>query len=87
MTCLSEPRLSRTPAYVEGDVSKIPLQIIGAGPAGMGLVLALCNRIAAADGKALQEQHMLDALQMFEAGVSPGGNMGHYFGQCQYQCP
>ncbi len=45
----------------------------------MGLVLALCNRIAAADGKAPMEQHMLDALQMFEAGVSPGGKMGHYF--------
>lgn len=44
----------------------------------MGLVLALCNRIAAAEGKAVQEQHILEALQMFEAGGSPGGRMGHY---------
>ncbi|MBT8433409.1 MAG: hypothetical protein KJN95_02025 [Gammaproteobacteria bacterium] len=54
------------------------MQVIGAGPAGMGLVLALCNRIAAAEGKAVQEQHMLDALQIFEASGSPGGRMGHY---------
>ncbi len=44
----------------------------------MGLVLALCNRIAAGDGKALQEHRMLEALQMFEASDSPGGKMGHY---------
>ncbi len=44
----------------------------------MGLVLALCNRIAAAEGKAVQEQRVLDALQIFEASGSPGGKMGHY---------
>ena len=44
----------------------------------MGLVLALCNRIVAAQGKASMEQHMLDALQMFEASGSPGGKMGRY---------
>jgi hypothetical protein len=54
------------------------LQIIGAGPAGMSLVLALCNRIAAAHGDAVREQHMLDNLKMFEAGSKPGGEMGHY---------
>ena len=54
------------------------LQIIGAGPAGMSLVLALCNRIAAANGDTVQEQRMLDKLMMFEAGSKPGGEMGHY---------
>lgn len=54
------------------------LQIIGAGPAGMSLVLALCNRIAAAHGDAVREQHMLNKLVMFEAGSKPGGEMGHY---------
>lgn len=78
MACLSKSRLCKTPAYAGGDTPRIPLQVIGAGPAGMGLVLALCNRIAAADGKAVQEQHMLEALQLFEASGSPGGKMGHY---------
>jgi len=54
------------------------LQVIGAGPAGMSLVLALCNRIAAASGDAVREQRMLDELMMFEAGSRPGGKMGHY---------
>ena len=54
------------------------LQVIGAGPAGMSLVLALCNRIAAASGEAVREQHVLDKLIMFEAGSRPGGKMGHY---------
>jgi hypothetical protein len=54
------------------------LQIIGAGPAGMSLVLALCNRVAAAQDEALREQHMLDGLMIFEAGSKPGGEMGHY---------
>lgn len=54
------------------------LQIIGAGPAGISLVLALCNRIAAAHGDAVREQYMLDNLKMFEAGSKPGGEMGHY---------
>jgi hypothetical protein len=54
------------------------LQVIGAGPAGMSLVLALCNRIAAAEADAWREQRMLDSLVMFEAGSKPGGEMGHY---------
>jgi len=54
------------------------LQIIGAGPAGMSLVLALCNRIAAAASDACCEQRMLDSLVMFEGGSKPGGEMGHY---------
>jgi len=58
--------------------SKLPLQVIGAGPAGMGLVLALCNRIAASNGSARSEQKILDSLRIFEAGTAPGGKMGHY---------
>ena len=54
------------------------LQIVGAGPAGMSLVLALCNRIAAANGKAAAEQSILDNLVMFEQGAQPGGKMGRY---------
>ena len=54
------------------------LQIVGAGPAGMGLVLALCNRVAAANGDACTEQRLLDSLVMFEGSTAPGGKMGHY---------
>ena len=31
--------------------ARCPLQVVGAGPVGMSLVLALCNRVAAASGK------------------------------------
>ena len=53
----------------------VRLQIIGAGPAGMSLVLALCNR--AAEGNAAAAS-LLEGLAMFEAGAAPGGKMGHY---------
>ena len=56
----------------------IPLQVIGAGPAGMSLVMALCNRIAAQNGNAPAEQFLLDSLRMFEANTEPGGRMGRY---------
>ncbi len=58
--------------------SVIPLQILGAGPAGMGMVLALCNRIAEANGDAAWLNGLLDSLQIFEASANPGGRMGHY---------
>ena len=54
------------------------LQIIGAGPAGMSLVLALCNRAASTNGEAALAQNLLDELQIFEATPAPGGLMGHY---------
>ena len=54
------------------------LQIVGAGPAGIGMLLALCNRIAASDGIGTAEQHILDSLQIFEASDKPGGKMEHY---------
>jgi hypothetical protein len=44
----------------------------------MGLVLALCNRIAASNGRDCSERRILDALQIFEAAPNPGGRMGHY---------
>jgi len=56
----------------------LPLQVVGAGPAGMSLVLALCNRVAAGNSRAEEAQRLLDGLQMFEAEASPGGRMGHY---------
>ncbi len=54
------------------------LQVIGAGPAGMGLVLALCNRIAAGGAASGTARRLLDSLVMFEASAAPGGNMAHY---------
>ncbi len=54
------------------------LQVIGTGPAGIGLVLALCNRIAAADGAACPEQRLLDDSIFFEAADRPGGQMSDY---------
>lgn len=60
------------------DDPLLPLQVVGAGPAGMSLVLALCNRVAAGDSQAEQAQRLLDGLQMFEAGPTAGGRMGHY---------
>ncbi|MDH3536017.1 MAG: hypothetical protein OER87_09745 [Gammaproteobacteria bacterium] len=65
-----------SPEY--GSAGEVPLQVIGAGPAGIGLVLALCNRVAAAGDAALPERRILDDLQIYEAGPSPGGKMAHY---------
>ena len=56
----------------------IPLQILGAGPAGMGMVLALCNRVAETNGDRVRLQNLLELLQIFDAGADPGGSMGHY---------
>ncbi len=56
----------------------IPLQVIGAGPAGMSLVLGLCNRVAVTNGAAEPERRLLESLQIFEAADAPGGNMGRY---------
>jgi hypothetical protein len=55
-----------------------PLQLIGAGPAGMSLLLALCNRVAASPADATLERELLDSLQVFEAGPRPGGKMAAY---------
>lgn len=54
------------------------LQIIGAGPAGMSLVLALCNRMAQAAGSDFTERQILETLRMFEGKAAPGGKMAHY---------
>ena len=58
--------------------SIIPLQILGAGPAGIGMVLALCNRVAVASGDTGWLQGLLDSLRIFESNADPGGRMGHY---------
>lgn len=55
-----------------------PLQLIGAGPAGMSLLLALSNRVAASPADAALERELLDSLQVFEAGPRPGGKMAAY---------
>ena len=44
----------------------------------MGMVLALCNRVASVNGDAACLQGLLDSLQIFEASAEPGGRMGHY---------
>ncbi|MEM7562819.1 MAG: hypothetical protein AAF353_07185 [Pseudomonadota bacterium] len=54
-----------------------PLQVVGAGPAGIGLVLALCNRIANNQNNSA-EQQILDRLRIFEASSRPGGKMARY---------
>jgi hypothetical protein len=56
----------------------IPLQVVGGGPAGMSLVLALCNRISAGEDDAPAAGRLLDSLRLFEAGPHPGGKMAHY---------
>ena len=53
------------------DGPDCPLQVVGAGPAGMSLVLALCNRIA--EDAAGPESKLLDGLQVFEAETAAGG--------------
>jgi len=60
------------------DKDIIPLQVVGGGPAGMSLVLALCNRIAASEDDAPAARRLLDSLRLFEAGPHPGGKMAHY---------
>jgi hypothetical protein len=55
-----------------------PLQVIGAGPAGIGMVLALCNRIVADGSNGGVAQKILDSLQILEASQRPGGKMEHY---------
>ena len=54
------------------------LQIIGAGPAGIGMLLALCNRVAAAAAVDTAEQRILDSVKIYEASGSPGGKMAQY---------
>ena len=54
------------------------MQVIGVGPAGIGLVLALCNRIAAAGDGDCAEQRLLEDSVFFEAAARPGGQMGAY---------
>jgi hypothetical protein len=55
-----------------------PLQVIGAGPAGMSLMLALCNRVAAANGRDIAEARLLDSLHIIEASDAAGGKMASY---------
>lgn len=55
-----------------------PLQVIGAGPAGMSLVLALCNRVAAANDSDPGARRLLEALQILEADSEAGGRMASY---------
>lgn len=65
-------------SHLRGDATgrdDVKLQIVGAGPAGMSLVLALCNRAAAGDAAAAG---LLEGLVVFEADAAPGGKMGHY---------
>jgi hypothetical protein len=68
-------------AHSQGHVvnsSELSLQVVGAGPAGMGLILALCNRIAAANEDSGLAQALLDNLVMFESGSLMGGKMARY---------
>ena len=44
----------------------------------MSLVLALCNRVAAANGAQIAERRLLDSMRMLEAGDMPGGRMASY---------
>ena len=44
----------------------------------MSLVLALCNRVARANGDAAPERQILDSLRVLEGGAGPGGKMGLY---------
>ena len=57
---------------------RFALQVIGAGPAGMSLVLALCNRIAMTCGRQTPEQGLLESLCLIEAAEQPGGKMDSY---------
>jgi hypothetical protein len=57
---------------------RCPLQVIGAGPAGMSLVLALCNRVAAADDNDTGARRLLESLQIIEADHEAGGKMASY---------
>lgn len=66
---------TRTPRAMPADCA---LQIVGAGPAGISLVLALCNRVAAAQAVATPEQELLDTLCMLDGAAEPGGKMARY---------
>jgi hypothetical protein len=46
--------------------------VIGAGPAGMSLVLALCNRVATANGRDIAEARLLESLHIIEANDAAG---------------
>ena len=54
------------------------LQVIGVGPAGISLVLALCDRVVASPGAHGPDQLLLDSLRMIESSALPGGKMPHY---------
>jgi len=54
-------------------------QIVGAGPAGIGMLTALYNAIVTASGDLKPRfQQLLDTLVMIEASDSPGGLLGSY---------
>jgi hypothetical protein len=62
VACLSDPRLHGTPAQAGGGDSKIPLQIIGAGPAGMGLGLNILP-----EGEPRGEQSLNGGIHGFQS--------------------
>jgi hypothetical protein len=54
-------------------------QIIGAGPAGLSLIIAFYNRLADAHAtQRLRIQELIDSLVMLDAAGSAGGLMSHY---------
>ena len=56
-----------------------PLQILGAGPAGLSLMLALANRMTQLNGPLLiRAQNLFEQLIVFEGSANAGGRMGHY---------
>ena len=78
-SCIEPPSEgARLREHDSGNRNDSLLQVIGAGPAGMGLVLALCNRVAAGDPSADSARDLLRSLLMFEAAAGPGGKMAHY---------
>ena len=56
---------------------RIPLQMVGAGPAGISMVLALCNRLLSGPDIQLAQQ-ILDNILLFESSARAGGEMGRY---------
>jgi hypothetical protein len=56
-----------------------PCAIIGAGPAGLSFLIALCNRVASAsEDDRLRLQGLLDSMVILEATAAAGGLMGDY---------